>query len=465
MLVFPRKAVLFVALVVALACVGLVTSSDSATARATGIKLIKHVIVITQENRSFDQYFGTFPGAVGFPAGVCVPDPASGKCVKPFHDSSDVVNGGPHGAPAFTADVDGGKMDGFVAQAEKAGSPNPHDVMSYKNKREIPNYWAYAKHFVLEDHLYEPNASWSLPAHLYIVSGWSAKCTSTTDPSTCTSSKSPVKNTQYPWTDLTYVLHKNNVSWGYFVMNGSEPDCVDDSALTCVPGSQDSTTPSIWNPLPDFETVKADGQTGNVQSVQNFYTEAKNGTLPSVSWVDPSGEVSEHPPSPTSAGQTYVTSLINAVSSGPDWNSTAIFLNWDDWGGFYDQVVPPTVDVNGFGLRVPGIIISPYAKKGYIDHQSASFDGINRFIEDVFVGSQRIDPATDGRPDPRPDVRESLTASGDLALDFNFNQSPRPPLILSTHPKTDLTKTPTAAAQNPRHRTAHHSRVAHHRHS
>jgi phospholipase C len=128
-------------------------------------------------------------------------------------------------------------------------------------------------------------------------------------------------------------------------------------------------------------------------------------------------------------------------------------------------VPPHHVDLNGYGLRVPALVISPYAKKGYIDHQSASFDGINRFIEDVFVGAQRIDPATDGRPDPRPDVRESLKASGDLALDFNFNQSPRPPLILPTHPKTDLKKTSTTAAANNRQGTAHHGRVRHHRHN
>jgi phospholipase C len=404
----------------------------------TGLNLIKHVIVITQENRSFDHYFGTFPGADGFPAGACVPDPATSTCVAPFHDTSDMVYGGPHAAASATADLNGGKMDGFIAQAEQAKSPEPLDVMSYKDQREIPNYWAYAQSFVLEDHLYEPNASWSLPSHLYSVSDWAAICSSTTDPSTCKSTKSPAQNTQYPWTDLTYLLHKNNVSWGYYVMNGSEPDCVDASTITCVPGSQDSTTPSIWNPLPSFETVVNDGQTANVQTVQNFYTEAQNGTLPAVSWIDPSGEVSEHPTSLISAGQSYVTSLINAVSSGPDWNSTAIFLNWDDWGGFYDHVNPPSVDANGFGLRVPGIIISPYAKAGIIDHQSASFDGINRFIEDAFLQGQRIDPATDGRPDPRPDIRESLTASGDLAVDFNFAQSPRPPLLLPSNPTTDL---------------------------
>jgi phospholipase C len=254
--------------------------------------------------------------------------------VKPFHDNSNAVYGGPHGATNATADIDGGKMDGFIAQAEQAKSPEPRDVMTYKDAREIPNYWAYAKHFVLEDHLYEPNASWSLPSHLYTVSDWSAVCTSTTDPSTCTSSKSPAQNTQYPWTDLTYLLHKHSVSWGYYVMNGTEPDCVDSSLIKCVPGSQDSTTPSIWNPLPMFETVKKNGQTSNIQTVENFYADAKNGTLPAVSWIDPSGEVSEHPTSLISVGQTYVTSVINAVSQGPDWNSTAIFLNWDDWGGF-----------------------------------------------------------------------------------------------------------------------------------
>src|SRR5579872_6975020 len=227
-----RRAV--AAALLALVCSVLVTSSRPLPAVATGVNLIQHVIVITQENRSFDQYFGTFPGADGFPSGVCLPDPATGSCVAPYHDASDLVIGGPHGAAAATADIDGGKMDGFVAQAEHAGSQDPHDVMSFKDRRDIPNYWSYAKHFVLLDHLYEPNASWSLPAHLYMVSEWSANCTSSTDPTTCTSTKSPPKptsTTQYPWTDLTYLLHLNNVSWGYFVMNGSEPDCVDDSAL------------------------------------------------------------------------------------------------------------------------------------------------------------------------------------------------------------------------------------------
>jgi phospholipase C len=144
-----------------------------------------------------------------------------------------------------------------------------------------------------------------------------------------------------------------------------------------------------------------------------------------------------------SAGQTYVTGLVNAIMQSPDWNSTAIFLSWDDWGGFYDHAVPPLADVNGYGLRVPGIVISPYAKPGLIDHQTLSHDAYNKFIEDDFLGGQRLDPATDGRPDPRPGVRESNPLLGDLTADFDFTQPPRPTTVLPVCPATDLAPAPT----------------------
>ena len=163
---------------------------------------IKHVIVIMQENRSFDQYFGTFPGANGFPAQngqftVCVNDPRPGKCVYPYHDASNENLGGPHGSAEATADIDSGKMDGFIAQAESGkadcqatdipdcGGTASTDVMGYHDAREIPNYWTYAENFVLQDHLFEPNASWSLPQHLFMVSEWSAKCAKAGDPMSC----------------------------------------------------------------------------------------------------------------------------------------------------------------------------------------------------------------------------------------------------------------------------------------
>ncbi|MBV8729958.1 MAG: phospholipase, partial [Acidobacteriia bacterium] len=246
----------------------------------------------------------------------------------------------------------------------------------------------------------------------------------------------------YAWTDLTYLLHQRGVSWGYYVLEGTEPDCRDDEREECLPVPQNAKTPGIWNPLPFFDTVKEDGELDNIQSVDNFLKQAESGTLPVVSWIVPSNEVSEHPPNPVSAGQTYVTHLINAVMKGPNWKDCAIFLVWDDWGGFYDHVVPVSVDQNGYGLRVPGLVISPYAKRGFIDHQVLSFDAYVKFIEDRFLDGQRLDPATDGRPDPRPDVRENAFQLGDLRRDFDFDRRPREPLLLPEHPVTDLIPSP-----------------------
>jgi phospholipase C len=160
--------------------------------------------------------------------------------------------------------------------------------------------------------------------------------------------------------------------------------------------------------------------------------------MPAVSWIDPSNPVSEHPPNLVTNGQSYVTGLVNTIASSQYWNSTAIFVYWDDWGGFYDSVPPPSVDFNGYGLRVPDLVISPYAKPGFIDHNTLSPDAIVRFIEDDFLAGQRLDPATDGRPDQRISVRETAPALHDLAADFNFSQTPLPPLILPTQPATHL---------------------------
>ena len=165
--------------------------------------------------------------------------------------------------------------------------------------------------------------------------------------------------------------------------------------MTCAPVNQGADTPGIWNPLPLFGDVQQDHQLDNIKPLGSFLGAAKAGTLPAVSWVVPSQPDSEHPPASVHQGQAYTTALINAVMKSPDWDSTAIFLAWDDWGGFYDNVVPPTVDANGYGLRVPALVISPYAKQGYIDHQILSSDAYLKFIEDDFLAGSRLDPATD----------------------------------------------------------------------
>jgi phospholipase C len=480
-----------------------------------GIDTIRHVIVIMQENRSFDSYFGTFPGADGIPTtpggfAVCLPDPRSGGCQAPYHNPAQVNGGGPHDAGPAAQDVNGGLMDGFVRVAETPGGRGcggnvpicsgsaPPDVMGYHDAREIPNYWRWAHDFALQDRMFEPNASWSLPAHLFLVSGWSAHCTRDGDPQSCVNddelsgfhtgdisggkddrgarrltplsrclaahgiprrpwgldlhdhrmpsavaacrSLAPrrvvrqlTEQANYAWTDLTYLLHSNHVSWRYYVREGLQPDCADGNA-NCTPPPQRVTTPEIWNPLPSFTTVRTNGQSGNVQAVSRFLDAARTGGLPAVSWVVPDDAHSEHPPATPAAGQAYVTRLVDAVMNGPDWYSTAIFLAWDDWGGFYDHVAPPQVDGNGYGIRVPAMVISPWVRRGAIDHQTLSFDAYNKFIEDRFLGGQRIDPRTDGRPDPRPDVREAEPELGDLARGFDFHRRPLPPDPLPIHP-------------------------------
>jgi phospholipase C len=192
--------------VVGAVSVGLLAKQSLAGSHAAGIDpsihKIKHVIVTMQENRSFDSYFGTFPGADGISAGVCLPDPRSAGCAKPWVDHPDSNGNNPHDQPAYLGDIAGGRMNGFVAVADKMLC-KPHqschtDVMGYHVRSDIPNYWAYASNFVLQDHMFEAAGSWSLPAHLYEVSGWSAKCADHDNPMTCKDSPNPPRCRQTP---------------------------------------------------------------------------------------------------------------------------------------------------------------------------------------------------------------------------------------------------------------------------
>ncbi|MDP9225057.1 MAG: phospholipase, partial [Actinomycetota bacterium] len=147
-----------------------------------------------------------------------------------------------------------------------------------------------------------------------------------------------------------------------------------------------------------------------------------SGSLPSVSWIVPGKKNSDHPPASLADGQAWVTHVVNAVMRSSEWKSSAIFVTWDDWGGFYDHVVPPRIDSAGYGLRVPAFVISPYAKRHFVDHQVLSFDAYLKFIEDDFLNGARIDPRTDGRPDSRPNVREEAPQLGNLVKDFDFSR-------------------------------------------
>ncbi|HEY5528862.1 MAG TPA: alkaline phosphatase family protein [Thermoleophilia bacterium] len=382
-----------------------------------GLEKIKHFVFIMQENRSFDSYFGTYPGANGIPAGVSVPSPKGP--VAPFHDPDDINRGGPHGWDNASADVNSGAMNGFVVQSLKSYNGQkppkgtvdygPTDVMGYHDYREIPNYWNYARLYTLQDNMFESVASYSLPAHLYMVAAQSGGYVG---------SKGQAKPASYAFPEITELLGSGRIDWKYYVTSGTQPDTDDGHVVGTLPQQlQDPHKYTLWNPLPAFPQVANNpAQNNRLVDTSQFYQDAAAGTLPQVSWVIPSGAVSEHPPAGVEEGMAYVTGLVNAVMQSPDWDSTAIFVSWDDWGGFYDHVVPPSVDQAGLGIRVPGLVISPYARENYIDHTQLSFESWLKIVEERFG----VVPMT-ARDQGATDMLEA----------FDFTQAPRLPVLLS----------------------------------
>jgi uncharacterized protein (TIGR03437 family) len=390
-----------------------------------GLQKIEHFVFIMQENRSFDHYFGTYPGAEGIPPGVCLPAVLPGvSCVAPYHNPSLTNLGGAHFNQNAIADIDGGMMDGFVGQ----GGGAQGDVMGWHDSREIPNYWSYAGLYVLQDRLFESVLSYSLPAHLYMLAAQSGGYVGFV----------PIPQS-YSFPEITELLQSGRIDWRYYVNRGPTPGAGDGEAGETV--EADETTYSFWNPLPAFPLVANDpNQFGRLTNAAQFFTDARNGTLPQVSWVIPNYQQSEHPSATVNDGMNYVTTLINAVMQGPEWPTTAIFVAWDDWGGFYDHVMPPSLDQFSLGIRVPGLVISPYSRQGYVDHKTYSFESWLRLIEERFGVN-----ALNSRDNNANDMIDA----------FDFTQAPRPPVILDPNgspypppPQSIATMAGTLAAVN-----------------
>lgn len=350
---------------------------------------IQHLIFIVQENHSFDNYFGTYPGANGFPANVSVfidPNNTSLGSVSPYHLSADVpvmivgdeLPPGVADPDELAADAndptspfhlasqsigqdlshawsvahaayDNGKMDDFVS------AEGSNLTMGYYDRADIPYYWDYADHYVLDDNFFSSLMGPSFPNHLYIASGTNGP-TNLTYPwiSGQGIRDNPASNFNWTGVDLTWStlaedLSNNNLSWKWY------------------DGDLNATAPTIWNVLPlfdYFQTHPTQLQT-HVQYTTNFVTDVKNNSLPAVSWIIPGAwrpatvpfpaneSISEHPPARSDAGMDYVSYLVNQVMQSPEWNSTAIVITWDDYGGFYDHVAPPQIDSYGEGFRVP----------------------------------------------------------------------------------------------------------------
>ena len=281
----------------------------------TGIRKLDHLVFIVQENRSFDHYFGTFPGANGFPRDaqgridVCIPNQFLGHCSRPYKSAQQVYIGGPHDDEASDIDIAGGKMNGFIRSLEPwmsecfedpslpgcdetLGPNRQPDVVSYLGPRTIPNYWAYARNFVLQDRMFAPTDSWTLPAHLFLMSGWSAYCTDPADVLTCRSNVNLEDEAKvwkygeepiYGWTDITRLLDDAAVPWGFYIGRGTcwDPPCPEEL-------SGPFTAP-IRNVLPGFVESSGTDLTDNILGYGSFLRAAEAGDPPRR-LVDHAGE-------------------------------------------------------------------------------------------------------------------------------------------------------------------------------
>jgi len=341
---------------------------------AEQLSKLQHVIWIIQENHSFDNYFGTYPEAEGISSQTCLPVlPGSRQCVKPFHLKTRMLPRDlPHDWNHIHAAYDAGRMDGFVwAEGNKA-------TMGYYDGHDIPNYWAYAKHYTLCDYFFSSTMGASLPNHLYIVAAQSGGLVE--NPGTLEGVKEALDDDDgFSFLAIVQNLQKARVPWKYYVeTNPGRAINMVEPILT----HPDPKKFSLWNPLPGFKDVRINPSLmARLVPQTEFYKDLKQNTLPAVSWLVPDMDDSEHPPADSAKGMWYVTRLVNAVMQSPAWKSSVIVVTWDDYGGFYDHVPPPQMDAFGFGPRVPTLIISPFARAGYIDHHVYEFSSILKLIE------------------------------------------------------------------------------------
>ncbi len=383
---------------------------------AAGIKKIKHVIFIIQENHSFDNYFGTYPGADGLPSQTCLHAlPTSQGCLRPFHQTSLTLHCDlPHDWINAHAAYNNGKMDGFV------WAEGSVDTLGYYDGHDIPNYWDYAKHFTLCDRFFSSLNGPSFPNHLYTVAAQSGGIVQNVF-SVKQLDKVLDDDDGIKFKSIFTLLKDTKISWKYYVDTNPNPPVVflgsgQKYVMNPVP-----TKFYHWNPLPGFKEIRDNPKLmANLVAQTQFYADLKNGTLPQVSYLVPDMDDSEHPPADIQRGMWYVTRLINAVMKSRYWDDSVIFLTWDDYGGFYDHVPPPQMDAFGFGPRVPTLVISPYARSGFISHDVYEFSSILKFME-VRWGLPSLTPRDDR-------ARDMLNC-------FDFNQKPNPPLVIPVPPQ------------------------------
>lgn len=394
-------------------------SPQKVSLTGTGITFaaaIQHIVFIVKENHTFDSYFGTFPGANGATSATI----STGQVVSLGHLPDPPPHDISHDWNSAILAIDGGRMDKFDL-IKNCNVNGDFLCLTQFQQADIPNYWAYASNFVLADNMFSSLQGPSFPNHLYTVAaqsgnainnphsqlkqpadqskwGCDADSTSTVavlDPATRNITK------VFPCFDfqtLADSLTAAGISWKYYAPSEGE-------------------TGYIWSAFDAVNHIRnGTAWSTNVVPDTQFAIDAQNGNLPAVTWLVTKGIQSDHPISGVCIGENWTVQQLTAVMQGPDWSSTAVFLTWDDFGGFYDHVAPPVSDAFGLGPRVPLIIISPYAKKGFISHTRYEFSSFLKLAEERFA-LQPLGPRD--------------AAANDMLDSFDFTQPPQPPLILT----------------------------------
>jgi phospholipase C len=396
---------------------GFATPSDQATVDAARAK-IKHVVFLIKENRTFDTMFGTFPGADGATQGTT----CDGQ-VEPLRHATDRVQDAGHSFADGISAIDGGKMDCF----------DPIGFVQYQQD-DIPNYWRYAQHFALADRFFSSIYGPTGVEHLWTFAAQSDRFVDHERPGQFGTGRREFCDdpTELAFSlpvlgradqEQVYRLEEQGRAGADQVETYYRPrwPCTDVAVLpdrleAAGISWKEYRGENEWvQPLRMVKHVRFSDMYDKVVTPQAFLQDLRAGTLPSMSWLTPPFATSDHPPTSICAGEDWTVEYLNALMRSPYWDSTAVILTWDDFGGFYDHVPPPHVDLYGLGPRVPAIVISPYARAGSIDHTTYEFASVLRFIETIFD----VPPLTSRDAD-----------ASDMLSAFDFSQQPLDPLVL-----------------------------------